>query len=120
MKSNKEMKDISHYIECKAWGKLAENLNKHVSKGDYIHVLGKTVVDQWEKDGQKQRKQVVEISDFKNISKLIRHVEGGSTPEQDNNQSYGGMDTPPFADTPSFVDDPTSNPKEDEFLEGLL
>jgi single-strand DNA-binding protein len=42
------------FFNCKAFGKLAENLSKYLVKGKQVGVKGYLKQDRWEKDGQKQ------------------------------------------------------------------
>lgn len=45
-------KDITHWHQCKAWGKTAEMVEKYMKKGTEAMFEGRTSLSQWEdKDG---------------------------------------------------------------------
>jgi single-strand DNA-binding protein len=45
-------KDSVLFMNCTAWGKLAENVGPNLKKGQPIYVTGELVVNEWEdKDG---------------------------------------------------------------------
>lgn len=47
-------RDEVDFINCSAWDKTAENLNKYCSKGSMILVDGRLQVEQYERDGHKR------------------------------------------------------------------
>ncbi len=53
-----EEKVFTTYIDVKAFGKTAENLNL-LQEGDTVLVRGELQTESWEKDGKKQYKTVV-------------------------------------------------------------
>lgn len=46
-------KDETDFINCKAFGKLGETINKYTHKGDLIAVCGRINTGSYEKDGHK-------------------------------------------------------------------
>lgn len=56
--------DVSHFFECKLWGKQAETLANHVKKGAQIIVEGSIEQERWESDGQKRSKVVIRVGRF--------------------------------------------------------
>lgn len=44
------------YYDITVWGKTAENVVAHLSKGSPVFIEGKLRLEQWEKDGQKRSK----------------------------------------------------------------
>lgn len=42
------------FINCTAFGKTAELIEKHVSKGNQLGVSGRLAIEQYEKDGQQR------------------------------------------------------------------
>jgi single-strand DNA-binding protein len=50
---NGEKKERTDWHRCTLWGKRAEALAKHLTKGTKILVEGRIQYDQYEKDGQK-------------------------------------------------------------------
>lgn len=54
----------SDFVAVKIWGKRGVAVAEHFSKGDGIVITGSLQVEQWEKDGQKQRKPVIVVNDW--------------------------------------------------------
>jgi single-strand DNA-binding protein len=52
----------SCFIDCTAWSKLAEAIDKNVGKGDPLHITGTLKQETWEKDGQKHSKHVLTLN----------------------------------------------------------
>jgi single-strand DNA-binding protein len=52
------------FFDLKAFGKTAENLNNFFKKGEKIAISGKITQETWEKDGKKNSKVVVFVSEF--------------------------------------------------------
>ena len=44
----------TYWFSCKTFGKLAEIVEQHLSKGSRIGLHGKLIHEEWEKDGQKK------------------------------------------------------------------
>ena len=65
---NGEKKEQTLFIDCAAWGPLAEHIRKHKGKGDALLAEGFLQADQWEdkQTGQKRTKikLVVEKVEF--------------------------------------------------------
>ena len=58
------------FIECKVFGKRAETVSKHFSKGDSIHVVGHLKFEQWDgKDGAKHSKLLAVVDSFEFVGK---------------------------------------------------
>jgi len=49
-----EKVDTTIYVQVEAWGSLADNSAKYLSKGSPVLVEGSLKLDTWEKDGQKR------------------------------------------------------------------
>ena len=49
-------KKETNYFDCILWGKQAEGLAKHLTKGKQIVVLTEARQNRWEQDGQKRSK----------------------------------------------------------------
>lgn len=57
--------DKAHFFDCKAFGKTAETIAKHFTKGKPIFLRGRLQLEQWEdKDGQKRSKVSVIAEEF--------------------------------------------------------
>ena len=57
-------KDKTDFIDCVAFGNLVQPLSKYVGKGNRIIVEGELNINDFEKDGQKQRGFNVVVKDF--------------------------------------------------------
>ena len=80
----------THWINCVAFKKTAENIQKFFSKGDMIWVGGKLTIDQWEKDGQKKSAPKMVVFKFEFFSSK----DGGQSNQQPAKQSQGGHQQP--------------------------
>lgn len=85
------------FIDLEAWGKTAEAMLQYLNKGSPVLVQGRLKLNQWEKDGQKHSRHVIQVD----------HVEflGGGTansekPKQSDAPLYqrGGKAKPPQID----------------------
>lgn len=47
-------KDSVDFINCEAWGKLADNINQYCKKGSKVGIVGSIRVDNYDKDGEKR------------------------------------------------------------------
>jgi single-strand DNA-binding protein len=59
-----EKKDITEWHRIEAWGKQGEVIAQYHVKGDLIHIEGKLIYDQWEKDGVKQTTAKIRVNEF--------------------------------------------------------
>ncbi len=92
-----EQKEEVCFIDCKAFGNLANNINKYFSKGKPILITGRLTFDQWEpQDGQKRSKHRITVERF-------TFVGGGDGGGQADNQQPASETTdqdPPLDDPP--------------------
>ena len=59
-----EKKSETCFVDCRAFGKVAEIMNKWLKKGKPIFVEGRLQFDSWQKDGQKFSKLRVTVENF--------------------------------------------------------
>lgn len=53
------------FVDCVAFGKTAENINKYVSKGDSFFIEGRLTFDSWTtQDGTKRSKHKIAVQSF--------------------------------------------------------
>ena len=64
------------YFNCKAFGKIGENLKYYMLKGKQIAITGFLKQERWEKDGQKESRVVVNCEEIQLI---------GNNQKQENN-----------------------------------
>ncbi len=53
-KTSGEQKEITEWVRCVAWRKLAEIIEQYVKKGSKIYVEGKLQTRSWDQDGSKR------------------------------------------------------------------
>jgi len=61
---NDEWQEQATFVDCEAWGRLAESLAANVAKGTPIYVSGRLTTDEWEQDGKKRSKIKVTLNDY--------------------------------------------------------
>lgn len=59
-----EWGDYANYVNCIVFGKRAEALASHLSKGSKVAIEGKLHYSQWESDGQKRSKIEVVVDEI--------------------------------------------------------
>lgn len=60
-----EAKEEVCFVDCRAFGRTAENINKYVKKGDPFFVEGRLTFDSWTaQDGTKRSKHRVTVESF--------------------------------------------------------
>lgn len=59
-----EWKEETDFIDCVAWGALAERLEKMVKRGQRLLISGRLSQRSWEQDGQKRSKVEVVVNDM--------------------------------------------------------
>lgn len=57
----KDKEPQTDWITCQAWGKTAEIISEHFSKGSKIGITGNLKQERWEKDGEKKSRLIVLI-----------------------------------------------------------
>ncbi|MDH4238627.1 MAG: single-stranded DNA-binding protein, partial [Phycisphaerae bacterium] len=63
-----EKKEETCFVDCRAFGRTAENLNKYMSKGRPLFVEGRLTFDSWTaQDGTKRSKHRVTVENFQFI-----------------------------------------------------
>ena len=84
-KKDGEDKSEVCFVDCVAFGRTAENINKYVVKGDPLFVEGRLSLDMWTtEDGTKRSKHKVIVENFQFLKKANRDaVSDNETPEDD-------------------------------------
>jgi single-strand DNA-binding protein len=96
-------KDETCFVDCRAFGKLAENINKYLKKGMPLFVEGRLTFDSWTgKDGSKHSKHRVTVENFKFIGSASGSAASSAgqaeapAAEENEPQSQKGDDDIPF------------------------
>jgi len=85
------------YVDGVAWEQTAERVAEWLAQGDQVYVTGRLETQQWEQDGQKRSKPILNVQ-------AIRKLAAAPKPQQQNtqqpaqSQGWGGQQAP--ADDP--------------------
>ena len=110
VKKAEQWTDEASFFDLTLWDKQAENLNKYLVKGTQVAVQGELRQDRWEKDGQKQSKVQVFVSNLQ----LLGSARGGSGEGRGSESSYNAPSRSP---EPSRSQAP-QKPASDDFDPG--
>lgn len=81
------------FVDCVAFGKIAETLNKYLHKGDAVLVEGRLKFETWQaQDGSKRSKHKVSVETFTFVGQ--RQSEVGKTRETVPQDQGPGEDVP--------------------------
>ena len=90
------MKEDTCFVDCRAFGKSAENLNKFCRKGNPLFVEGRLTFDSWTaQDGSKRSKHRVTVENFQllGVPNIVKTNGGEDTPVTEPvPSSEGGSD----------------------------
>ena len=78
-----EKKEETCFVDCRAFGKAAENINKYLSKGKPVLVEGRLSYSSWEaEDGSKRSKIRVTVGNFQ----FLGSADGDKSDTKDSRQ----------------------------------
>jgi single-strand DNA-binding protein len=87
------------FVDCRAFGRMAENINKYLSKGRPVFLEGRLTFDSWTaQDGSKRSKHRVTVENFQFLA-------GATSGPEQGNQNFGSDDGPPQGRAGSAVPD---------------
>lgn len=97
-KKDGEQREEVMFIDCAAFGKLAETLAPRVKKGSPLLVEGRLKLETWEKDGQKRSKHTVTIDNFQFLGGKRDEAEDEepSAPKRNGGRNTNPEDEAPF------------------------
>ncbi len=96
------MKEDTCFVDCVAFGKPAETLNKYMNKGGSIFVEGRLTFDSWTaQDGSKRSRLRVTIENFQFLGSPSRQNKQGSS-SNEQNYSDESFSPPPIDDDIPF------------------
>ncbi len=75
-----DRKELTHWIDCTAFGILASTIDKFLTKGSKVTVAGKLNQQKWESEGKKMSRLVVIVENIAFMSKAAE--ESTSTEEE--------------------------------------
>ena len=68
--TNRDGERVADFINCRVWGKTAENLTKYQNKGNLIAVIGRMQVDRYEdKEGNTRYSNYVLVEDLEYLER---------------------------------------------------
>ena len=98
-----ESKEETCFVDCRAFGRLAENINKYMTKGRPLFVEGRLTFDSWTaQDGTKRSKHRVTVENFQFLggpagaNKTEQEISERSTEAEAEGSSSTGTDDIPF------------------------
>ncbi|HJQ09163.1 MAG TPA: single-stranded DNA-binding protein [Candidatus Saccharimonadales bacterium] len=106
---NGEWQEATDYIDCVAWGPLAERVSQYLHKGRRALVQGRLQSRSWEQEGQKRSKVEVLAND---VTFVDSRGEGGSSGDNDNNRSN-------YASQSSSGSSGSSSKKKDDVVDDI-
>lgn len=68
-KNTNQKNEETTFVDCEAWGRTAEVINEHLSKGRPIYVEGRLKLDQWQdkESGANRSKMKIVVESFEFI-----------------------------------------------------
>jgi len=94
-----QQKDEVCFIDCRAYGRLAETISKYCRKGRPLMIEGRLSFDQWEaQDGTKRSKHRITVENFQfvDFQQDQSSVSSPASAGVDNNQAAPPDDDIPF------------------------
>jgi single-strand DNA-binding protein len=89
--SDGSMRDDTCFVDCQAFGRMAENISKYCKKGQPLMIDGRLTFDTWEaQDGSKRSKHRVTIESFTFVGSGGASGSGGGGYSQNANPSGPG------------------------------
>jgi single-strand DNA-binding protein len=114
---NGEWQEATDYIDCVAWGPLAERVSQYLTKGRRALVQGRLQSRNWEQDGQKRSKVEVLANDVTFVDS--RGGEGGGSGSGSGSGNYGGEEGGAPASSQSSSAPKSAPKKKDEVVEDI-
>ncbi len=94
-------KEETCFVDCRAFSKTAETINKYLKKGMPVFIEGRLTFDSWTgQDGQKRSKHRVTVENFRFVggggSSGAPAAQAEAAPDEVENNSQGAKDDIPF------------------------
>jgi single-strand DNA-binding protein len=90
------------FVDCRAFGRMAENINKFFSKGKPIFIEGRLTFDSWTaQDGSRRSKHRVTVENFT----FLPGTAGGGPGPEPPDQGYDAEPGPPRSRAAGTVPD---------------
>ncbi len=83
-------KDETCFVDCRAFGRLAENINKYMTKGKPLFVEGRLTFDSWTaQDGTKRSRHRVTVENFRFVGPASAASAEQTQPAAETNYGSG-------------------------------
>ena len=87
-----QSKEETCFVDCRAFGKQAENINKYLSKGRPLFVEGRLTFDSWTaQDGTKRSKHRVTVQSFQFLGSPSGAAKASAPPVTDRPDAVGSQ-----------------------------
>jgi single-strand DNA-binding protein len=93
-KQTGEKKEITEWIRCSVWGRLAEVCNEYLKKGAKVYIEGKFKTRSYEKDGQTRYAVEIKVENMLMLGGGQRGEEGGGERRERTNAGTGSQRQP--------------------------
>lgn len=109
-KDSGEWETKTSFIDCKAWGSIAEHASESLAKGDRVIIVGRIDQESWEtEDGDKRSKLVIDIDsigpDLRFATAEVTKAESGSGNRPQRDSGGGAKRGTKRAPEPTYEDD---------------
>lgn len=81
--SSGELREETTFVDCEAWGRIAETMSQYLRKGRPVLIEGRLRLDQWEKEGQRFSRLRVVVENFQFVDARgpgVENAAGGDEP----------------------------------------
>ena len=99
------------FVDCRAFGRLAENINKYLSKGRLLFVEGRLTFDSWTgQDGTKRSRHRVTVENFQ----FLPSTAAAGVGQAEESTGKGSPQVEGSADTKDRVSEPETDRSADD------
>ena len=97
------------FVDCRAFGRQAENINKYLNKGRLVFIEGRLTFDSWTaQDGTKRSKLSVVVENFSFVGSRDASGSGAPAGARDDRQPAPSPQAPGPSDAPPVDEGPPS------------
>ena len=87
--TNRDGERVADFINCRVWGKTAENLVKYQTKGNLIAVIGRMQVDNYtDKDGKNRNYTYVLVEDLEYLERKKEDTQEAKQEEKNEFEDF--------------------------------
>ncbi len=92
-----QTKEETCFVDCRAYGRMAENISKYCQKGRPLMIEGRLTFDQWEaQDGSKRSKHRITVESFTFVDSGGSGGGGNYNRQSDNGYSEAAPSSAPM------------------------